>query len=105
MENNKFTQNIHPLLAKFNTLCPECNKRIFAGEPVIFLSDFKVTLHWGCFYQCNVLSFETDLLTSKQSLIIDPKFSLKTQFCILIYRLKRKAKHNVNSGKRHYVPS
>lgn len=96
---------VHPLLAKYDTLCPECNKRIYVDDPVIFLSDFKVTVHWNCFYLCNVLSFVTDLLTDKRALIIDPKISIKTQFCLLAYSLKRKAKRNGYSSKRHFVPS
>ena len=92
--NDKLIQDVHPLIAKYSSLCTECMTKINVGDPVVFLSEFKVTLHWNCFYQCNVLSFETDLLTNKKALIIDPKLSIKTLFCTLAFRLKRKkAKH------------
>lgn len=90
----KFLSNIHPMLARYDTLCPDCQKRIFKDDPVIHLSDYKVTLHWNCFYKCNVLSFQKDLLSDRECLVLDPKLNIKTQFCLLVYRLNKKARRS-----------
>lgn len=89
--NKRFYERIHYLYAKYTSTCPECGKRINAGDAIVYMSEFQVSLHFDCFYRGPVISWPDRNLSKNGNVVIDPKFNLKTQFMILLYRLKKRS--------------
>jgi len=83
-------KNIHFMLAKYEGPCPECTKPILPWQPIVYMSEFGVSMHFDCFYHGPVISYPVEQLSPQKDVIIDPHFSLKTQFMILLYRLKKR---------------
>jgi len=88
--NEAYYKNIHFLYAKYTSSCPECEKKIEPGQSIVYMSEFGVSMHFDCFYHGPVISYPDKNLSAQKEVIIDPHFSLKTQFMILLYRLKKR---------------
>lgn len=55
------------------------------------MSEFGVSMHFRCFYHGPVISWPEKSLQAENAVVIDPAFGIKTQFMVLLYRLKKKA--------------
>lgn len=47
--NKRFYDQVHFLLAKYAGHCSECPMEVNKDDPVVFLSDYRVTMHLECF--------------------------------------------------------
>lgn len=84
-------KNIHYLYAKYKSECPECQQPIVPGDAIVYMSEFAVSMHFDCFYHGPVISYPDKRLSKNpKPVLIDPRFGMKTQFMILLYRLKRR---------------
>ena len=88
--NARFYKNVHFMEAKYKSKCPECPNAINKGDMIVYLSSFQVSIHFNCFYKGPVISYPDKNLSPGQDIVIDPKFALKTQFMILLYRLRQR---------------
>ncbi len=88
--NKRFYERVHFLYAKHTSTCPECKKPIGPGDSIVYMSEFQVSMHFDCFYHGPVISWPDRRLSNQETVVIDPKFSIKTQFMIMLYRLKKR---------------
>ncbi len=47
--NKRFYDQVHFKLAKYDSQCTECPIRIQPGDPIVFLSEYRKTMHEECF--------------------------------------------------------
>lgn len=90
--NKSFYDSIFFLPAKFAGVCPDCKGPIKPLDSIVFMPEFGVSLHLKCFHSGPIVFKSDPLLDGLPSkTIIDPHFSIKAKFRVMLYRLLKRA--------------
>jgi len=87
--NKRFYDQVHFKLAKYHSQCSECPISINTGDPVVFLSGYRVTMHEECFRLGPPLPKSNPPLKLKR----ETTYETKGKFLHLLSSLKGKAAH------------
>lgn len=82
----RFYDQVHFKLAKYSGSCSECPIQIKVDDPVVFLSDYRVTMHEECFRLGPPLPKRNPLMNPKR----ETTYESKGRFLHLLHSLKGK---------------
>jgi len=90
--NKSFYDSIVLMPAKYAGVCPDCKQPIRPLDSIVYMPEFSVSLHLTCFHSGPIVYKSDPLLDGhKCKTIIDPHFSIKAQFRVILYRLLKRA--------------